>query len=162
MGVLSKRCRFSSKTAVLAIVVIFANQLAGCAAPSSNTPYQITNDDINFIDLDMFDSSLTSNMRVKTNEITVLFTNQPTSINELPPRLQRWLSAVHQYGGGVSVETEQGYLKKDLMSLAGVVFSGYQMLKKSMPVVMGRHYKAVIVLKDGGEGTINQIDFVRL
>ncbi len=115
---------------------------------------------VEFIDIDMFDASLTQNMRKKSSLVTVIFPNQPVTVNELPERLQRWLSAVHNHGGGISVETQEGYIKKDLLTVMGILMSGYKLAKKSMPSLMSRQYKAVIVL--GSEGVVDKVDFIRL
>jgi hypothetical protein len=117
-------------------------------------------DDIDFIDLDTFDASISSNMRKRTELLAVNFPNQPVSINEIPSRLQRWLSAVHKYGGGITVETEDGLVRKDLLTVVGVMVSGYQLAKQYLPVLTSQRYKAVIVLENS-DGRFSRVEFIR-
>ena len=137
--------------------------VSGCTSMSTPTDDQPTlpREPIEFIDLDVFDASMTNSMRVNASMVTVTFPNQPVTINEIPKRLQRWLSAVHNHGGGFTVETQEGYQKKGLLTVVGLLVSGYNMARDSMPALMGRRYKAVIVV-GGAEDGVDEINFVRI
>jgi len=137
--------------------------LSGCALIPGATNDRVvpSEEPIEFIDLDVSDASMTNSMRVNASTVTVTFPNQPVTINELPERLQRWLSAVHNHGGGFTVETEEGYQKKGLLTMVGLLVSGYNLAKDSMPLVMGRRYRAVIVV-GGEQDGVDKIDFVRI
>lgn len=161
----SKLLRFFARwrLSCIALLISITTFLSGCNTPPKQSPHSgTTGEAIEFIDLEIFDASLTRNMREKSEEIRVIFPNQAVSINDLPDRIQPWLSAVHDHGGGVRIETEQGYVKKDLMGLVGIVISGYRLFQQSVPLILGRQYGASIVLEDGGNGAIDSISFFRI
>ena len=146
----------------LLVIFLFLGISACNSLPLFGGPSSIAEDgSVVFIDLDVFDTTLAQSMRVNSSLVTVTFPNQPVTVNDLPERLQRWLSAVHSHGGGILVETKDGFVKKDLMSVMGIIMSGYKLAKRSIPALMGRHYKAVIVL-DGTNGVVGKVDFIRL
>lgn len=115
---------------------------------------------IEFIDLDSFDMSMTRDLQREADLVVVRFPNQPVTINELPVRLQKWLSAVHKHGQGLTIENQEGYAQKDIFSLVGVLVSGYNLVKNNMPAIVGRKYKAVITLNNA-DGVVEKVDFIR-
>ena len=133
--------------------------LTACASVPSPNLLSSVESDIEFIDLDLFDISLTENMRQQSGLVTVTFPNQPTTVNQIPDRLQRWLSAVHVHGGGVKVETKEGYVQKDIGTVVALMVSAYKLAVKAVPVVLSKNYKAVIVTDSG---VVERIDFQRL
>lgn len=116
--------------------------------------------DLVFIDLDTFDSSLSKNMQVRTDLVTVRFPNQPVTVNDLPNRMAKWLVAVDRHGGGVTVQTKEGYIQKDMMGLISIVMSGYKLAKDSLPIVLGRKYGAIIIVNPA-DGVIERVEFAR-
>jgi len=145
------------------VVVSVLVYLSGCAyMPASVNDRVVPSEEpIEFIDLDVFDASMTNSMRVNASTVTVTFPNQAVTINELPERLQRWLSAVHNHGGGFTVETQEGYQKKGLLTVVGLMVSGYNLARDSLPMVMGRRYRAVIIV-GGEQDGVDKIDFMRI
>ena len=146
----------------VALVVALALAAVGCAAPGRTAPQRATPGEIAFIDIDTFDRELAEDMRGKLDAVTVRFPNQPATVNDLPPRLQKWLSAVHRHGGGVSVETSDGYASKDVALVLSILVGGYKLVRDNMPSLLGRGYRAVITLDDGADGVVERVDFVRL
>ena len=77
---------------------------AGCATTSNHDlvdpgqPVTVT-----FIDTERFDRNLTNLMQNGHREIRVEFLGQ-VSINEMPPRLQSWLSHIDKFGHGYKIE----------------------------------------------------------
>ncbi len=148
-------------SAALSIGLLVVSSACSSIPMNGGTDEVADDGEVTFIDLDLFDTSMTQNMSRKSPVVTVIFPNQPTTVNNLPERLQRWLSAVHKHGGGIVVETQEGYIQKDLMSVVSILMSGYQLAKKSMTVLMVRQYKAVIVL-DRNDGVVGKVNFVHL
>lgn len=148
---------FSTLILVFAILMISAcasNDQRADALPSGDAQ-------IEFIDLDSFDTSMTRDLQREIDLVVVRFPNQPITINELPDRLQKWLSAVQMHGHGLTIESNEGYAQKDIVSLLGVMLSGYKLVKNNMPAIVGRKYKAVITLNNA-DGVIEKVDFIRL
>ena len=150
------RPTYSAVILVLSILLVTA-----CASSDQRSEAVATGDtQIEFIDLDSFDMSMTRDLQREANLVVVRFPNQPVTINELPVRLQKWLNAVHEHGQGLTVESNEGYVQKDIVSLVGVLLSGYNMLKNNMPAIVGRKYKAVITL-NSADGVLEKVDFIR-
>lgn len=120
-----------------------------------------TNPDIVFIDFDAFDTSMSDNMTQGSEVISVTFATTTANIDDLPERLQKWLSAIETHGGGVSVETKDGFVKKDLLTLVGLMASGYKLAKQYLPTVLSNKYRGKIVLS-AGDGSLDRIEFIRM
>ncbi len=60
-------------------------------------------EDIAFVDTNTFDNNLSGSMSAKTEDITIKML-APASINEIPRRLNKWLSAVSEQKGHVYIE----------------------------------------------------------
>jgi hypothetical protein len=148
---------YSPVVLVLSIVLITA-----CASNKQRDEVVPTgNVQIEFIDLDSFDMTMTRDLQRGADLVQVRFPNQPITVNELPERLKKWLNAVHKNGQGFTVESTDGYVQKDILSLVGVLVSGYKMVKSNMPAIVSREYKAVITLNKA-DGVIEKVDFIRL
>jgi len=64
---------------------------------------QPTPEPIRFIDLSKFDSDLERALKGSNESITVMF-YEKTSPNNMPNRLQKWVTAVEKSGGKIDVE----------------------------------------------------------
>ena len=85
--------------------------LTGCLAEQiassliNNSPEKVYQkiEDITFIDTDSFDEELSGSMLAHTKAVTVTMI-APASINEIPRRLNKWLSAITEQKGRVYIE----------------------------------------------------------
>ena len=139
---------------MLLVTACASNGRLAEAVPAGDTQLE-------FIDLDSFDMSMTRDLQRGVELVVVRFPNQPTTINELPVRLQKWLNAVHKHGKGFTIKSQEGYVQKDILSLVSVLMSGYNYVNNNMPAIVARQYKAVITL-DNADGVIEKVDFIRL
>ena len=64
---------------------------------------QPTPEPIRFIDLSKFDSDLERALKGSNESITVMF-YEKTSPNNMPNRLQKWVTAVEKSGGKINIE----------------------------------------------------------
>lgn len=144
------------------IVVLSVLLFTACASTEQRTEAVPKADSqIEFIDLDSFDMSMSRDLQREANLVVVRFPNQPITINQLPDRLQNWLNAVQKHGQGLTVESKEGYVQKDILSLVSVLMSGYNIVKNNMHANLIRKYKAVIMLGNA-DGVIEEVDFIRL
>lgn len=156
----------SLRKTTLALVVLGLTGLAGTGCNTVPVDTRVlqrpaAKPDIVFIDFDAFDTSMSNNMAQGTDVINVTFATTTANINELPERLQRWLSAIETHGGGISVETNDGYERKDLLTLVGLMASGYKLAKQYLPSVLSNKYRGKIVLA-AGDGSLERIEFIRM
>lgn len=149
------------KLLIVAILALSATLFTACATKTQPLDTAPKGDStIAFIDLDTFDISMTRDLQREADLVVVRFPNQPVMVNEMPERLQKWLSAVHEHGQGLTVESKEGYVQKDIMSLVGVLVAGYKLVKNNMPAIVGRKYKAIITMANSN-GVIEKVEFIR-
>lgn len=89
----------------LAFLVVFATMasISGC----QNAPHAEAKPNITFIDTQKFDKDLAASLEAIKNPIEVNFYS-PITPNEIPPRLEKWLSMVDKSGGQVNVANPVG------------------------------------------------------
>ena len=103
------------KCTVLAAAVVFS----GC----SNLTQLQTKPEITFIDTQKFDSELSSSLSSINKPVEVNFYN-PITPNEIPPRLEKWLSMVDKSGGKINISSPVGEPAPKSPALLLGLFSG--------------------------------------
>lgn len=106
--------KFARGTVLLAALVF-----SGC----SNLPQSQAKPEITFIDTQKFDSELSSSLSSINKPVEVNFFN-PITPNEIPPRLEKWLSMVDKSGGKVNVSSPAGEPAPKSPALILGLFSG--------------------------------------
>ena len=101
-------------TALVAVLII-----SGC----NSLPQLQAKPEITFIDIQKFDSELTSSLSTIKKPVEVNFYN-PITPNEIPPRLEKWLSLVDKSGGKVNVASPVGEPAPKSPALILGLFSG--------------------------------------
>jgi hypothetical protein len=100
---------------VLMAAVVFS----GC----SNLTELQAKPEITFIDTQKFDSELSSSLSTIKKPVEVNFYN-PITPNEIPPRLEKWLSMVDKSGGKVNISSPVGEPAPKSPALILGLFSG--------------------------------------
>jgi hypothetical protein len=103
------------KYIVLAAAVVFS----GC----SNLTQLQAKPEITFIDTQKFDSELSSSLSSINKPVEVNFYN-PITPNEIPPRLEKWLSMVDKSGGKINISSPVGEPAPKSPALLLGLFSG--------------------------------------
>lgn len=109
------------KLALACVVTV----LLGCTTDQSTINSKVeAKSNITFIDIGKFDSELHASLIGKANEPIVVSFYDKVSPNEVPPRLQKWLTSVERNGGKVEIEPPPNeFAAKDPMLLISL-FSG--------------------------------------
>ena len=89
----------SKKLALLGVLMISV-VMSGC----QSTPPKDAKPNVTFIDTQKFDSDLTASLESIKKPVEVTFLN-PVSPNEIPPRMEKWLSLVEKSGGKINIST---------------------------------------------------------
>ncbi len=89
----------SKKLALLGVLMISV-VISGC----QSTPPKDAKPNVTFIDTQKFDSDLTASLESIKKPVEVTFFN-PVSPNEIPPRMEKWLSLVEKSGGKINIST---------------------------------------------------------
>ena len=105
----------------LALFVAFAAMVSitGC----QNLPHAQAKPNITFIDTNKFDTDLSASLVAIKNPIEVNFYT-PITPNEIPPRLEKWLSMVDKSGGKINVDQPVGELTPKSPAFLLGLFSG--------------------------------------
>lgn len=141
-----------SLSLILAVLLV-----GGCTAstPIKRAPNQPEH--LNFMDTDVFDNNLSQSMSVDTENIHVAITGQ-VSINEIPERLGKWLSAVVDKQGRVGVEPKSN--TKFLGAFLGLLPTVYSFLKEEISYGPALNYNATIFYQPD-TGLIDQVVFTK-
>lgn len=144
------------------VALFFVVLLTACAAPSSQVAEQpsVIKKSFVFIDLDSFDEKMAGNFSANANEFEVLVHGDTVSMNNIPERMQRWLSLVDQKGQGLELKSESGVQPKSLSMIMAMAPQLFQYLENQYQKLLISDYKAVVYLADGSS-KINKIVFKR-
>ena len=89
-----------SKKLALFCVLMISVVISGC----QSTPLKDAKPNVTFIDTQKFDSDLTASLESIKKPVEVTFFN-PVSPNEIPARMEKWLSLVEKSGGKINIST---------------------------------------------------------
>jgi len=95
----------------------------GCSPSLITSQDTKASNQLNFIDLGKFDRELAFSLKEIDQTVDVAF-YEKVSPNQMPERLQKWISSVEQSGGRVNVEHPKGELSsKDPFSIISIISS---------------------------------------
>lgn len=146
-----------------AFSVVLSVLLASCAtnAPSSAAVQAtVAEAKLSFLDISKFDQDLSSSLYAKTPSVEVAFYDK-VSPNNVPERLQKWLSVVEADGGKVQVEPPPNELAtRNLfaaVSLIGSLMSSIKVfaeLNTEMMYQSAKGRNAIISLERNSQGEV--------
>lgn len=143
---------------------ILAFALLGLSACMNLSPTQghaaSTDSQMVFIDIDSFDQRFIEAMEASQKNITVRFTGNSVTTNDIPERVQKWLSAADTTGEGLTINSTNGTQSKDLFSLLSLIPRGYELIKDSYHQLLISKYGATVYV-DNRDASIDQIVFSR-
>ena len=97
--------------------------IVGCSSTVSTFQEVKPSNQLNFIDLGKFDRELAVSLKDIDESVGVSF-YEKVSPNQVPERLQKWISSVEQSGGRVNVEQPKGEMtSKDPFSIISIISS---------------------------------------
>lgn len=132
--------------------------LVGCASTTTQ-PNTTPKANINFIDMEVFDTDLSNAMTSHLSPITIT-PLAPINVNDMPERLGKWLTAVRERGGKIDIEPKT----KSLVSLVSFLFSSLTVysdfFKKKSMYDTAVNYNVVMLYKPNS-GKIENIKFMK-
>jgi len=150
--------------------LLLASALAACESnPSASSAARVPQPEIQFVDMQGFDSDLSSALGAPLPKVEVSFYDKITP-SALPTRLQTWLSSVEAGGGKVKVTPPKSDIAaKDpflLMTLISSLWNASKIAKEAATKAQfssAQGYNAELVLKDDGSGqsVIDKVVFVK-
>jgi|GEM_PF-1287948 len=97
---------------------------------------------LSFTDLDTFDQDLSNALKNNSETVSIAFV-APATINQIPPRLAKWLNIVQEGGGTVTMEPRT----RSFLSLLFMLPAAYSYLKESALYSSVKNYNAVLSYK---------------
>jgi hypothetical protein len=152
------------------IVVLMVFFLVGCANNPISFQVGQSKPKMEFIDISKFDHDLSTSLADKYDSVEVAFYDK-VSPNNVPDRLQKWLSSVEKTGGKVEIRRPVGeFASKDpfaLLSLAGTLFSTLKTLatkpfEQNYETAKGRNAIIQLERNKSGEAVVSKIIFVKI
>lgn len=136
------------------VVILVALMVGGCTVPTLTKIISNESESLNFTDTDVFDQNLSNAMSINTDNIHVTIAGR-VFINEIPDRLDNWLSAIVENEGRVDVEPKSNTKFSPVMRLSPVVSST---LEEDILYKPATSYNATILHKVEA-GLISEIVF---
>lgn len=136
--------------------------ISGCANTTQPIAEQgiVDESELLFIDIDSFDKRLEAAMEGSVNKITIRFPGQSVTSNDIPVRLQKWLSAADSKGKGLSMQSTDGIERKNILAFLPILPKAYEMLKSRYQTSLVSNYEAVLYYNPSN-AAINEIVFNR-
>jgi len=106
------------KTLFYSFILLLTVSCVSTGGTTTSMLQSMPTSSIEFMDMDSFDTSLSNAMSANLSTITVNMMIS-TTVNEMPKRLSKWLSAVQERGGKVEVEPKT----KSVASVVAILFS---------------------------------------
>ena len=140
--------------------------LVGAFAPRSGLAQGDTGS-IRFIDLTKFDSDLENALSTQKESVLVTF-YEKTSPNNMPNRLQKWISSVEKSGGKIDIEPPPDEPRPRspglLIGLLGGLWSSIKAWgeireKAMLKVAEGRNVVIYLERNPGGEIIVSKVTF---
>ena len=122
---------------------------------------------LTFLDLPRFDKDLAQALQTDPAEAVVSFYGKVTP-NEVPVRLQKWLTAIEQSGGRVEVSPPPGDVApRNPVLLMGLVSGLWSAMKtwgeiqdaQMLKAASGHHARLMLNKSEGGEVIIERVVF---
>ncbi len=113
---------------------------------------------VEFFDAGAFDRKLSSTLKQEPSEMTIDFIAD-VSINDIPERMDKWLSAVEKGGGVIDVQVDPAHLTRGIFSeVISLVIGAYDFIKKKMTYEPAQNYNAIVYYAQG-TGKITKVIF---
>jgi hypothetical protein len=113
---------------------------------------------LEYIDSTAFDESLSNAMNQAEAKIEVSVLT-PFSSNNIPERLDTWLTVIKENGGEVNTEPAEN--ERSIIGIALALFSAYQLVKEQLRYLPAKNYHATLLYRraESGDALIEKIVF---
>lgn len=149
----------------IACLAVFILSLGGCAdmAPVTDLSQAIglgsSSDSIVFIDASVFDQSLSNQLSSKAQKVEVV-NAKPFALNQIPDRLGKWLSAVVNGKGRLSVEPKPQFKTLSIDWVIGLLPTVRDMVQDQFTYAPAKNYN-VTMYHNQSTGLVERVVFER-
>ena len=143
------------------IVLLFCAALlcAACATKHEPSPQR----QLQFLDSQLFDEKLHRSLAARLPEVTVEFLGSDPTVNNLPQRLDRWLTVIMKEGEDrIQVRVDPRYTAPKSLVGAGIMLAlkAYGVVTDWLFYAPAQEYDALI-LHEPGTGRLTRLIFTR-
>jgi hypothetical protein len=149
---------FNPWFAVLFLVLTVGCGWAMADLAGADDEQQKPEKEIEYFDSEVFDFKLGLAMRRDLPTVTVKPIVQFT-VNDIPERLDKWFTAVKEYGGSVNLRPDPEHKTRMIGAIFDLIVKGYQAVKELLLFKAAKQYNAVIYYIPG-DGTITRAEFI--
>jgi hypothetical protein len=119
---------------------------------------------VDFFDVRGFDRAISSGLKGDAQTITVQF-QAPVTVNDIPERLNTWLTWVEKYEGSVEIQEDpgsptRGVISGGLFLIIGAATGVYRAIKTQLLYGPVKEYQATVFYTKR-DGTITKVVFTR-
>ena len=149
--------REKSLLALLAAGLVFL-ALFACAPqnPAAGTQPQ---KEVQFLDTTGFDYKLSASLGAKQEQVDVLFPAVIT-LNNIPERIDKWLSRVEKFGGKVEIQAEPEAGRGLITEIFSIFIKAFEAAEEKLIYAPAKDYNVLVTYK-ARTGIITKMAFVR-
>ena len=132
--------------------------LASCSGQNTaagTTPQK----EVQFLDTSGFDRKLSASLAGTEPEVNVVFPANIT-LNNIPERMDKWLSKVEKYGGRVEIQAEPEAGRSIITEIFGLFVKAYEAVEELFIYSPAKNYNVMIYYK-ARTGIVTRLAFVR-
>ena len=115
--------------------------------------------ELNFLDSFSFDRKLSASLGAGQQLVEVFFPATIT-LNNIPERMDKWLSKVEKFGGTVEIQAEQEQARGFVSEILGFFVKLYEMAEEGIIYAPAKNYNVLIHYK-ASTGIITRMSFLR-
>jgi len=115
--------------------------------------------DVQFMDTTGFDYKLSASLEAKQEQVDVLFPAVIT-LNNIPERMDKWLSKVEKFGGKVEIQAEPETGRGIITEIFSIFIKAFEAAEEKLIYAPAKDYNVLISYK-AKTGFITRMTFVR-
>jgi hypothetical protein len=147
------------KSILALLAACFAFFLLFACAPQNPAAGTAAQKEVQFMDTTGFDYKLSASLEAKQEQVDVLFPAVIT-LNNIPERIDKWLSKVEKLGGKVEIQAEPETGRGLITEIFSIFVKAFEAAEEKLIYAPARDYNVLISYK-AKTGIVTRMTFVR-
>jgi len=148
-----------AKSLLPAIAALYLSLLLFACATKNPAEGAAVQKEVQFLDSFSFDRKLSASLGAKQPQVEVLFPATIT-LNNIPERMDKWLSKVEKFGGTVEIQAEPEPGRGLITEIFSLFVKAYEAAEEALIYGSAKEYNVVIHYR-AATGIITRVCFVR-
>lgn len=141
----------------LAVICLFSLLLS--CAPQNPVAGVEALKEVNFLDSSSFDRKLSASLSANQPQVDVVFPATIT-LNNIPERMDKWLSKVEKFGGKVEIQAEPELGRELFSTIFSLFVKAYEVIEETVIYSPAKKYNVMVYYK-AKTGIVTKMAFVR-